>query len=77
METNNKRFRVIVWDCKQKKAILDEQSDCFIGGVLRDMQFKALLAGDGDKYQKKAAIKEMMTLCRQLKRIIRREKGSG
>ena len=74
---NKKRLRVIVWDCDQNKAILDEQSDCFIGGVLRDMQFKALLTGDGDKYQKKTAIREMMSVCRNLKRIIRREKESG
>ena len=77
METNNKRLRVIVFDCENKKILYDEQTDCFIGGAIKDYkEFHGIFAGQGGRLQKHIAIREMMSVCRKLKRSIWREKGN-
>lgn len=71
---NNKRLRVIVWDCESEKILYDEQTNCFIGGAIKDnKEFRGIFAGQGGRLQKKIAIREMMSVCRKLKKQIRRE----
>ena len=69
-----KRLRVIVWDCEQGKTLIDVQTDCLIGGVVKDdEEFGLIFVGKGGEEMQMDAIRMMRKGCRMIKQRARRE----
>lgn len=77
MIENNKKLRVIVWDCEGQKVIHDEMGDLFLGGISQGRELGTIVCGYAPKWKRLAFARAMIKICKKIKRIIRKEKDDG
>ena len=77
MTENNKKLRVIVWDCESAKVIHDTMGDVLVGGMAQGKDLCTIFTGYGPRVQFLALLNAMKKALRDMKRKIKKENNNG